>query len=547
MITPDLAPLHIATPRYIADPAIASQFHSTDVLVIGGGLAGLTAALTAAEQAEVILLARVTLTESNSAWAQGGIAAALDQDDTPRAHVADTLIAGAGLSDPLAVEMLTTAAPGLMHELAAWGVPFERHGADFALGLEGGHSKRRILHVGDATGWAVTQVLIARVLAHPRIHVRELQVVDLLGDQQCTGVLARDQAGIWHQFLARATILATGGAGALFGISSNPPAALGEGIAMAYRAGAEVADMEFMQFHPTIFRTRAGHGFLITEAARGEGGHLLTPAGQRFMPAYDPRAELAPRDIVTRGIYQAMREAGSDHVLLDLTHLGAGFLTQRFPTIVARLGEEGIDPSREPIPVAPAAHYLMGGIRTNLDAATSLPGLYAAGECACTGVHGANRLASNSLLECLVFGKQAGSAAAAYHQSADVARPIPAASSCPVRSSAAPQSRSEIATIMASCAGPIRTGTQLAAGLVALDDTIGAIEACGEALTCANAALTARLILGSALLRCESRGGHFRSDTPDSQDRWRAHLIIQRDQHPYLVDHIVEEPLHMMA
>ncbi len=539
---PHLDTIRVATPRYIADPSTSSQIHTTDVLVIGGGLAGLTAALIAAEHTDVTLLARVTLNESNSAWAQGGIAAALDHDDTPRAHVEDTLIAGAGLSDQAAVEVLTSAAPGFMRELADWGVPFERHGVDFALGLEGGHSKRRILHVGDATGWAVIQVLIARVLAHPRIHVRELQAVDLLGDQCCTGALARDANGNWHRFLARATILATGGAGALFGISSNPPAALGEGIAMAYRAGAEIADMEFVQFHPTIFRTRTGAGFLITEAARGEGGRLLTPAGQRFMPAYDPRAELAPRDIVTRGIYQAMREAGSDHVLLDLTHLGASFLAQRFPTIMARLRDEGLDPSREPIPVAPAAHYLMGGIRTNLEAATSLPGLYAAGECACTGVHGANRLASNSLLECLVFGKQAGAAAVAYRPyliAQETNQQTPLGSGAPTL----PLSRAEIATIMASYAGPIRSGEQLATGLAALNDTASAIGGSGEALTCVNAALTARLILASALLRNESRGGHFRSDHPYSDDSWRAHLVLQRDHEPQLVQQITEEPI----
>ncbi|HET9224657.1 MAG TPA: FAD-binding protein, partial [Roseiflexaceae bacterium] len=271
-------------------------------------------------------------------------------------------------------------------------------------------------HAGDATGWALTSVLADRARACPRIRILEgYQVVDLLGEPgACAGALALDQRGGWHLFAAGATILATGGAGALYGLTSNQPDALGEGIALAYRAGAEVADMEFIQFHPTVMRTRAGQGFLISEAVRGEGARLLTPRGERFMPAYDPRAELAPRDVVARGIAAAMRQANADHVLLDLTHLAADYLEQRFPTIWARCRFEGMDPASQPIPVAPAAHYTMGGIRTDLDGATSLAGLYAAGECACTGVHGANRLASNSLLECLVFGRRAAAAALEY-------------------------------------------------------------------------------------------------------------------------------------
>ena len=406
----------IQTPRYVlANQPRAARVERTGVLVIGAGAAGLSAALVAAERTDVTVLVRGCLPESNSALAQGGIAAALNDDDSPRAHIDDTLIAGAGLSDRGAVSALAYDAPGLMRELATLGVPFERDSHNrFALGLEGGHSQRRIVHVGDATGWAVIRQLIAQAQAHPRIRIREgWQATDLLDvDGQVIGALARDNSGVWARILAEATILATGGVGALYGLTSNQPVALGEGIAMAYRAGAEVADMEFVQFHPTVYRTRAGHGFLISEAARGEGGILRTTAGERFMPSYDPRAELAPRDVVTRGIYAAMRRTASDHVLLDLTHLPTDLLAHHFPTISARLREDGIDIMTTPIPVAPASHYLMGGIRTDLHGATSMPGLYAAGEVSCTGVHGANRLASNSLLECLVFGKRAGYAAA---------------------------------------------------------------------------------------------------------------------------------------
>ena len=535
----------IPAPRFALAAWPTAVTTTTGVLVIGAGAAGLAAALAAAEYTEVLVLARGALPESNSAWAQGGIAAALDAADSPRAHVADTLVAGAGLSDAEAVAALAHAAPVLMRELAASGVPFERVAPGrFALGLEGGHSARRIVHVGDATGLAVVTALIARARAHPRITLLEgWQVVDLL-DQggRIVGALARDPAGAWQRLLAAGTILASGGAGALYGLTSNQPVALGEGIAMAYRAGAEVADLEFVQFHPTVYRTRAGQGFLITEAARGEGGLLRTPAGERFMPEYDPRGELAPRDVVTRGIYAAMRRSGSDHVLLDLTHLPRATIEGRFPTICARLRDDGLDPVVAPIPVAPAAHYLMGGVRTDLHGATSLPGLYAAGEVACTGVHGANRLASNSLLECLVFGRRAGIAAALERSPAAIARAAVAPDPVADRSAGAfpaPDWRAALAATMRAAAGPLRDGAGLRAGALSLaawpqqadpDDP--------EALTAVNAALTARLIVAGALAREESRGGHFRADFPHSRQCWQAHLVQVRGQAPFLVETI---------
>ena len=542
----------IQTPRYVlANQPRAARVERTGVLVIGAGAAGLSAALVAAEHTDVTVLVRGCLPESNSALAQGGIAAALNDDDSPRAHIDDTLIAGAGLSDRGAVSALAYNAPGLMRELATLGVPFERDSHNrFALGLEGGHSQRRIVHVGDATGWAVIRQLIAQAQAHPRIRIREgWQATDLLDvDGQVIGALARDNSGVWARILAEATILATGGVGALYGLTSNQPVALGEGIAMAYRAGAEVADMEFVQFHPTVYRTRAGHGFLISEAARGEGGILRTTAGERFMPSYDPRAELAPRDVVTRGIYAAMRRTASDHVLLDLTHLPTDLLAHHFPTISARLREDGIDIATTPIPVAPASHYLMGGVRTDLHGATSMPGLYAAGEVSCTGVHGANRLASNSLLECLVFGKRAGYAAA--QESADCRLQI---ADYPVSQNNLQSKiynlksnwRSDLATIMVSAAGPLRDGPSLRMGQVALNMMpIQANPENGDAITAANAVLVARLIVESALRREESRGGHFRSDFPQTREDWHAHTVLRRGQAHQLVDTVAPAMSH---
>ncbi|MEI8165384.1 MAG: L-aspartate oxidase [Chloroflexales bacterium] len=545
----------IDAPRYVLKelPRNAPT-RRVGVLVIGAGAAGLTAALTAAAHTDVLVLARGALPESNSAMAQGGIAAALDAADSPLAHIADTLVAGADLADAVAVGALAHEAPALMRDLAARGVPFARDdAARFALGLEGGHSARRIVHVGDATGLAVTMALIEEARAHPRITLLEgWQAADLLDSGgRVIGALARDSAGRWQRLLAGATIIASGGAGALYGLTSNQPTALGEGIAMAYRAGAEVADMEFVQFHPTVYRTRAGAGFLITEAARGEGGILRTIDGARFMPAYDARAELAPRDVVTRGSYAAMRITHSDYVLLDLTHLPRERIELHFPTICAKLREEGLDPVTTAIPVAPAAHYLMGGIRTDLDGATNLPGLFAAGEAACTGVHGANRLASNSLLECLVFGRRAGEAAA-QHDARPMANdnwPAPvtfARSERATASGVSPTWRATLAATMVKAAGPLRAGPELRAGLEALERLpLQAAATDAEGLTAANATVTARLIVAAALLREESRGGHFRADFPQQRPDWHAHSVHTRGQRPFLVASIA--PAQTMA
>lgn len=532
----------------------APHTHHTDILIVGGGATGLMAALHAAQHTNVILMTRDTLLKSNSSWAQGGIAAALDEHDSPASHIEDTLAAGAGLSDYDAAELLAYQAPQLMHELADLGVPFEHHDGKFALGLEGSHSHRRILHVGDATGFAITNTLVQAVRRSPRIRLFEgFQAIDLVRQHgQCTGLLALDTDGSFHHVSAKATILATGGAGALYHITSNQPTAMGEGIALAYRAGAEVADMEFVQFHPTVFRTKSGQGFLISEATRGEGGTLYSPNGERFMVTRHPLAELAPRDIVTRGIFAAMQREACDHVLLDLTHLSPSYLATRFPTITVRCREEGIDPATQRIPVAPAAHYLMGGIRTSLEGETSVPGLYAAGECACTGIHGANRLASNSLLECLVFGQKAATAAldtlSSYrgyrsHIPMPILRaPLNAHSNAEKFPNDTLNHRT-LTDIMCSYAGPLRSADDLQEGLNRLDAFPRRLSHCtSDGITLANATLVARLIITSALIREESRGAHFRTDFPETQDAWRVHTVLQRFSAPKQVERVAESP-----
>lgn len=543
----------VATPRYAVPLPPQAHAHTTDVLVIGSGAAGLAAALDAANYADVLLLTRATLPESNSAWAQGGIAAALEPSDSPAAHLHDTLVAGAGLTDSLVTEVLVHEAPALMHQLAALGVPFEREtGGQFALGLEGGHAQRRILHSGDTTGWAITGTLLQRASEHPRIRMREgMHVVELLGERgRCTGVLALDQQQQWHRIHARATILATGGAGALYGLTSNQPHALGAGIALAYRAGAAVADLEFVQFHPTVFRTRSGHGFLISEATRGEGGMLRRSDGYRFMPDLDHRAELAPRDVVARAIFATMQQDGSDHVLLDLTHLGRDYLEHRFPTIVQRCRDEGLDPATTPIPVAPAAHYLMGGICTDTHGATSLAGLYAAGECACTGIHGANRLASNSLLECLVFGRRAARAVVERIETGMMTyAPQQRQHGGANYTGTPPQAwRTQLAHTMRHYAGVQRTGAglqQAQATLAALPLALPAeLSTDHDMITAANAALVAQLMVNGALLRQESRGAHQRTDFPHTDAAWQVHIVQERGQLPHIASSIADDVLY---
>ena len=444
-----------------------------DLVVVGGGVAGLYAALSVADEARVLVLAKGSVRSSNSYAAQGGVAAAVGSDDAPSLHAADTLAAGRGLCRPSAVRVLTEEAPARIAGLVELGVAF-----DDGLALEGGHSRSRVVHAGGAeTGRRIADVLAERVSAHPRIDVAEGEraLALRLADGRCAGVVT-DRRTV----AARATLLATGGYAALWERTTNPPGALGEGLMLAYRAGAALADLELVQFHPTAL---LDDGFLLSEALRGAGALLLDDDGERFTD------ELAPRDVVARAI------AARDGAQLDLRGIERG----RYPTLIATLERAGYDPAREPIPVAPAAHYSIGGIVTDLDGGSTVPGLYAAGECACTGVHGANRLASNSLLECLVFGRRAALAA--------LAEPVPAAVPPTVvepEQAVTPELRSALW----HDAGLIRG----AAGLTRLLDAPAPLV---------------RLIAGSALARTESRGVHFREDFPVEDEALAAHLVVR--------------------
>src|SRR6185369_8288123 len=391
-----------------------------DFLVVGAGVAGLRAAIELAEAGTVLVVAKDSLRESSSEYAQGGIAVALSDDDEVELHEQDTLYAGDGLCDGLAVRTLVEEGPAAIQELIEWGAAFDREGNKLAFTREGAHSRDRILHAhGDSTGREIARTLYQKACSLPNVTFRSYAATtELLVEDGVAGAMIWDaQTQSEFPIQARAVLLATGGLGRVFLNTNNPEVATGDGVAMAYRAGAEIADIEFVQFHPTALAVEGAPRFLLSEALRGEGGLLKNAAGERFTD------ELAPRDVVSRAIVAEMRRAGTDPVLLDLTHLGEEFIRTRFPRIFETCLRYGVNLGRDPAPVAPAAHYAMGGVRTDLDGRTSLPGLFAAGEVACTGVHGANRLASNSLLEGLVFGKRAGRAMR------DVARAIlPAAS-----------------------------------------------------------------------------------------------------------------------
>ncbi len=393
----------------------------TDVLILGSGIAGLMLALNAAEYGEVIVLTKKAAEDSSTNWAQGGIAAVFDREDSFRDHERDTLACGAGLCDPRVVRQVVSEAPERVRELEALGVQFDRGARGFLLGREGGHSRRRIVHAHDLTGRAIETALVERVRAHPRIRMVEGRfAVDLIiqsrmrrrapnGADACWGAYVMDVAtGRIHPLTARVTALATGGCGKVYLYTTNPDIATGDGIAMAYRAGAPVTDMEFVQFHPTCLYDPRAKSFLLSEALRGEGAVLRTMDGTRFMPRYHRMAELAPRDVVARAIDREMKLRGEPHVYLDISHRRTAEVRRRFPGIGARLATYGYDLAKEPIPVVPAAHYMCGGVRASLTGRTALHGLLALGEVACTGLHGANRLASNSLLEALVAAHHAG-------------------------------------------------------------------------------------------------------------------------------------------
>jgi L-aspartate oxidase len=467
-----------------------------DVVVVGAGAAGLYAALVAArEGASVALVSRSPLAESASYWAQGGIAAALAEDDSPELHLEDTLGAGRGATRESAARVLCEKAPARVHDLQALGVRFDadRSGA-LALGLEGGHSRRRVAHAGGAaTGRRITRDLSALAARHDRIEVLELTTASALWvhEGRCVGVLAEAAHGTPRLLLARAVILATGGAAALWERTTNPRGATGVGLTLAHTAGAKLADMEFMQFHPTaLVRPGERHdGFLITEAVRGEGATLITAAGDRFVN------ELAPRDEVALAIQRRLRDG--DTVLIDMRDIDLA----RFPNIVSALEAAGLDPASEPVPVAPAAHYTMGGVATDLDGRASLPGLFAVGECGCNGLHGANRLASNSLAECFVFGHRAACAALDEPPPPAEEPPPPEPGPSPIPSIETRQALWRLAGLEREASGLERL----------LEDPFP----------------LARLIASSALAREESRGAHQRSDRPGTDPSLdRRHLLV---------------------
>ena len=520
-----------------ADPGWTT---TADVVVVGSGVAGLTAALHAAAAVEasagsVLLVTKVLIEDGSTRWAQGGVAAALGPDDSPEEHLQDTLDAGVGLCDLEAVRVLCTEGPGRLRELIELGAAFDRDpSGELSLTREGGHHRNRIVHAGgDATGAEVQRALVAAVTTHPRIRIIEhALVLDLLrtGDGRAAGVTlhvlgAGTQDGV-GAVLARAVVLATGGMGQVFASTTNPSVSTGDGVALALRAGAAVEDLEFVQFHPTSLYLGpglAGQQPLVSEAMRGEGAFLVDAFGRRVISSQDhPLADLAPRDVVAKAITRRMLELGVEHVFLDARHLGAELLLRRFLTIVARCRQAGIDPVTEPVPVAPAAHYASGGVRTDLWGRTDVAGLYACGEVACTRVHGANRLASNSLLEGLVFAARIG---------ADLARSLPP-QGVPVAPTAQvplldPSVRAELAHAMTTGAGVLRSKQSLAdTGELLAELATRTTTIAGPAVwetTDLHAVATA--LVSAAARREETRGAHWREDHPDAADSWRGHLV----------------------
>lgn len=504
------------------------------ILVIGSGIAGLIAALRLSRQSRVTLVTKSGVAESNTRWAQGGIAAAVFPDDSVNEHIADTIRAGAGLCNREAVEILCSEGPARIKDLIRLGVPFDQHDGALARGLEAAHSRARVLHAqGDATGFSIEMTLV-RALQEADVEVLEHTFArDLCLHNGRVRGLTIITGGVQHELEADAVILASGGAGHMYLHTTNSAGATGDGTAMALRAGAQLADVEFYQFHPTALA--APGAFLVSEAVRGEGAVLLDEHGHRFMQALHPDAELAPRDVVARGIAMQMAAQGGRPVLLDATKLGAEFLAQRFPSIDAACRSRGFNWADTPIPVIPAAHYWMGGVRTDLWGRTSISGLFAVGEVACTGVHGANRLASNSLLESLVFAwRCADFLEETSSTSSDKTSPLTSegavAFSIPpeLPSPQVPLSdRNELQSLMWNMVGIERNGRDLRRAFEQLcswyveDTAVSSLET-------ANLLELARLMTGAALTRLESRGAHYRDDYPESSPAWQHSLVFQQ-------------------
>jgi L-aspartate oxidase len=508
-----------------------------DYIIVGSGIAGLYTALLAKEQGSVLVITKGSIEDCNTRYAQGGIAAAIGRDDSPEIHFRDTIAAGDGLCDEEAVRILANEAPARIAELVELGVPFDTQDGEIALTLEAAHSVPRILHAGgDATGSAIAAALSARVRERPRTEILEHSfALDLLSlDGVCHGALVWSEAHGLMMVRAKQTVLATGGCGRVFRETTNPSVATGDGVAMAFRAGASLQDMEFVQFHPTTLYVAGASRALISESVRGEGGVLLNRAGERFMPRYHPSAELAPRDVVSRSIIEEMHRTEHTNVYLDVRGMSADHLEERFPTITGLCRRFGLDPSEDLIPVRPAAHYMIGGVRTDLNGRTDLANLLACGEVACTGLHGANRLGSNSLLEGLVFGRRCAEQAASNLEAMGEPLSLYALQGLPQEPAYGSLNLDDVGNSLRSLAwrsaGVVRDGKALDEALemitfwcrYVMDKEFG--EPAGWELQ--NMLTVARLVCMSARQREESRGVHYRSDFPETSADWRRHIVI---------------------
>ncbi|MFD9906620.1 L-aspartate oxidase [Streptomyces sp. NPDC059063] len=537
--------LHAPAPGWALD---------ADVVVVGSGVAGLTAALrSSAAGLKTVVVTKARLDDGSTRWAQGGIAAALGDGDTPEQHLDDTLVAGAGVCDEEAVRTLVTEGPGAVRRLIETGARFDESAAGgIALTREGGHHRNRIAHAGgDATGAEISRALVEAVRAQGIPTVENALVLDLLTDDKgrAAGVTLHVMGEGQHDGVgavrAPAVVLATGGMGQVFSATTNPSVSTGDGVALALRAGAEVSDLEFVQFHPTVLflgTDAEGQQPLVSEAVRGEGAHLVDADGVRFMVGAHELAELAPRDIVAKGILRRMQEQGTDRMYLDGRHFGAEMWAARFPTILAACRAHGIDPVTEPIPVAPAAHYASGGVRTDLHGRTTVEGLYACGEVACTGVHGANRLASNSLLEGLVYAERIAADIVARHAEDTLHARVPAALVTPEKPAhplLPPEARFAIQRTMTDGAGVLRSAASLAEAADRLArihaDAVGALAEHGktiepgvEAWETTNLLCVARVLVAAALRREETRGCHWREDHAERDDeQWARHIVVR--------------------